>query len=104
MTQLQVAQACEKAYQGLPSIAWPPTQEESAAKRLSPAGSSARGVHAALPVLCAAYAHLLDVLDDAELHEDGFPIPLHQVIRLIRCTKVIIWLAFPPVIFEIWTV
>lgn len=59
-------------------------QVESASS-VTPVGSSPTsqsGLHASLAVLCAVYTHMLMVLDDSEIHDDGFPLPLHHVIRV----------------------
>lgn len=45
------------------------------------------GLHASLVVMVCLFAHLLVVLDDAELYEAGQPLPLHHINTLVRGLK-----------------
>jgi len=34
---------------------------------------------------------MLMILDDSEMHEDGYPIPLAHVVRMVKITKLILF-------------
>ena len=70
---------------------------EKLASRLHAAGdggglSSAEGDPSHLLVACCALLRVqLQALDDSELYDQGLPLPLHQVLRLVRMLKEVLF-------------
>lgn len=64
-----------------------PTAPESQRTRSVSLAPRAPGLHATVAVACCLFGHLLVVLDDAELYDEGRPLPLHHVRALVRGLK-----------------
>jgi hypothetical protein len=50
-----------------------------AVQSCNPPSLARQGALAVLILFSAVYAHVLMILDDAEMHELAYPLPLHQV-------------------------